>query len=139
MTISSRPKRWCAAAIAACTADLLVTSSASAATCSPYRFTSGSSEAVSRAVAATRSPRASAASAQTRPNPREVPVINQTLLAIADAPEVRVLRDYGLVCLFQWRLEQGCNQRLGLVIHVTELQSHAKAGRAELHAVPNFG
>jgi hypothetical protein len=34
--------------------------------------------AASRAVATTRSPRSSAASAQMRPNPFEVPVMNQT-------------------------------------------------------------
>ena len=39
---------------------------------------SGASVVASRAVAATRSPRSSAASAQMRPKPFDVPVMNQT-------------------------------------------------------------
>jgi hypothetical protein len=45
---------------------------------SPYFATKSSSDAVLRAVAATLSPRSSAAIAHSRPNPRDVPVINQT-------------------------------------------------------------
>src|SRR6201996_5613547 len=54
------------------------TSSASASTLSPYFSVSGASVDSSRAVAATLSPRSSAASAQMRPKPFEQPVMNQT-------------------------------------------------------------
>src|ERR1700712_4722857 len=55
------------------------TSSASVMTSSPYFSVSGSRVEASRAVAATLSPRSSAASAQILPKPFELPVMNQTL------------------------------------------------------------
>src|ERR1700710_751200 len=54
------------------------TSSARVSTSSPYFAASGASVEASRAVAATLSPRSSAASAQILPKPFELPVMNQT-------------------------------------------------------------
>jgi len=54
-----------------------VTSSASASAESGWAATRSSSALRSRAVAATLSPRSSAAFAHSRPKPREVPVMNQ--------------------------------------------------------------
>src|SRR6202034_3527912 len=48
--------------------------------------TNGASVFTSRAVAATLSPRASAASAHTRPKPRDVPVMNQTFCVTSKVP-----------------------------------------------------
>ncbi|GAA4291444.1 hypothetical protein GCM10023161_37660 [Mycobacterium paraffinicum] len=55
-----------------------MTSNLSGNSASPYFSAKSSSDAVLRAVAATLSPRSSAAIAHARPKPRDVPVINQT-------------------------------------------------------------
>jgi len=57
---------------------------------SPNRATRSSSDARSRAVAATLSPRSSAAIAHSRPNPRDVPVMNHTFdVMVLTVPHIR--------------------------------------------------
>src|ERR1700735_4863605 len=74
------------------------TSSASVSTPSPYRSASGASVEASRAVAATLSPRSSAASAQIRPKPFEHPVMNHTFeSAIRPPAEMLSMRIASLV------------------------------------------
>src|SRR5579859_1129163 len=82
MATSIRPKCAIDPATAASTAALSSTFSGKASTWSPYWSTRGLSVLTSRAVATTLSPRARAASAQMRPNPFEVPVMNHTLFVI---------------------------------------------------------
>jgi hypothetical protein len=60
------------------TCSRFVTSSANGRTASPYFFAKPERESTERAVATTLSPRASAPSAQMRPNPRDAPVMNHT-------------------------------------------------------------
>ena len=60
----------------------------SAGRASPYGSTRSSRLLVSRAVAATESPRSSAAIAHSRPKPREVPVMNQVLEVISAPREL---------------------------------------------------
>src|SRR6478609_12128253 len=78
--MSRRPKWSYACLTAAKSASRSVTSSWTGSSASPYFFDRSSSVPVSRAVAATLSPRSSAAIAHSLPNPREVPVMNKTLL-----------------------------------------------------------
>src|SRR6478752_757977 len=78
--MSRRPKWSYACLTAAKSASRSVTSSWTGSSASPYFCARSSSVAVSRAVAATLSPRSSAAIAHSLPNPRDVPVMNQTLL-----------------------------------------------------------
>jgi hypothetical protein len=73
--------------MAAVTAALSVTSRGSGKIASPWAAARPDREPVSRAVAATLSPRDSAASANRRPKPREEPVMNQVLLM--EAPLAR--------------------------------------------------
>src|SRR5690242_10165911 len=82
--MSSRPKWSCACLTAAKSASRSVTSSCRGRSASPYLATRSSSVAVSRAVAATLSPRSSAAIAHSLPKPRDVPVMNQTLLLMQE-------------------------------------------------------
>src|SRR3954453_22983803 len=91
--MSSRPNFACASATAAKSASRSLTSRAIGRMASPYFCTRSSSELTSRAVAATRSPRSSAAIAHSRPKPRDVPVMNQFL----DVVSV-MLRRYDLEC-----------------------------------------
>ena len=77
-TTSSRPKWSWACLTAAKSASWSVTSSLIGSTASPYVSTRSARVDVSRAVAATLSPRARAALAHSRPKPRDVPVMNQT-------------------------------------------------------------
>src|ERR1700761_1244429 len=84
--MSSRPNASCAFSTAAKSASWSWTSSAIVSTASPYFSASGASVEASRAVAATLSPRSRAASAQTRPKPFDVPVMNQTLGSAIRAP-----------------------------------------------------
>src|SRR3984957_1042233 len=78
--MSSRPNRSCACRTAAKAASRSVTSSLIGRIASPYLATRSSSVAVSRAVAATLSPRSRAAIAHSRPKPRDVPVMNQVFM-----------------------------------------------------------
>src|ERR1700761_5101114 len=80
--MSSRPKCSWARLTAPNAASRLVTSKVSGSRASPCSALRSSSVLVSRAVAATRSPRSSAAFVHSRPKPREVPVMNHVLLAI---------------------------------------------------------
>src|SRR5262245_35144869 len=78
--MSRCPKWSCACLTAAKSASRSVTSSWIGSSASPYFSARSASVAVSRAVAATLSPRSSAAIAHSLPKPRDVPVMNQTLL-----------------------------------------------------------
>src|SRR3954453_2875880 len=91
--MSSRPNFACASATAAKSASRSLTSRAIGRMASPYFCTRSSSELTSRAVAATRSPRSSAAIAHSRPKPRDVPVMNQFLEVVSV-----ILRRYDLEC-----------------------------------------
>jgi hypothetical protein len=84
-TTSSCPKVRCAASTAAKSASRSVTSSWSGRIASPYFSTSSSNVEMSRAVAATRSPRSSAASVHSRPKPRDVPVMNHVFCVMVAA------------------------------------------------------
>src|ERR1700712_4611699 len=77
--MSRRPKCPAACWTAAKSAARSVTSSSIGRVDSPYWDTRSSSVEVSRAVAATWSPRSRAAMAHSRPKPRELPVMNQVL------------------------------------------------------------
>src|SRR3954452_3046238 len=78
--MSSRPNFACASATAAKSASRSLTSRAIGRIASPYFCTRSSRELMSRAVAATRSPRSRAAIAHSRPKPRDVPVMNQVFV-----------------------------------------------------------
>src|SRR6478672_3501822 len=79
-TTSRRPKCSAARRTAAKSSSRSVTSSSIGRTLPPYASTSASSVSSLRAVAATRSPRSSAASVHARPKPFDAPVMNQVLL-----------------------------------------------------------
>src|SRR5882757_4359947 len=89
--MSSRPKWSWAALTAAKSAARSLTSSLIGNNASPYLATRSSSVAVSRAVAATLSPRSRAAIVHSRPKPRDAPVMNQTLSAMPSPLPFRVL------------------------------------------------
>lgn len=84
--MSSLPKRSCALFTAASQSALLVTSSWSGRIALPYFSTRSFSVPRSGAVAATLSPRSRAAMVHSRPKPREVPVMNQVLVALSFDP-----------------------------------------------------
>src|SRR6185503_15018338 len=93
-TTSSLPNRSWAFSTAANAASRSVTSRRSGRSASPYLAPRSSSVAVSRAVAATESPRSRAAMAHSRPKPRDAPVMNQILLLMvrAAADSARLFR-----------------------------------------------
>src|SRR3954447_8601439 len=80
--MSRRPKWSCACLTAAKSASRSVTSSWIGSRASPYFSARSVRVAVSRAVAATLSPRSRAAIAHSLPNPRDVPVMNHTFSAM---------------------------------------------------------
>src|ERR1700743_4032719 len=90
--MSRRPKWSWACLTAAKSAARSVTSNVIGRIASPNLSTRSSRVAVSRAVAATLSPRSSAAIAHSRPKPREVPVMNQVFWAMRSLPGVDDVR-----------------------------------------------
>src|ERR1700732_2587663 len=84
-TTSRRPNRSRAAAIDAAAAAASVTSSGSGRMRSPEAVARSASCSGRRAVATTASPVSSAARTSSRPNPRDDPVMNQTLLMISSS------------------------------------------------------
>src|SRR4051812_31604118 len=89
-TTSSRPNRSCACRTAAKSASRSVTSSCRGRNRSPWAAARSSNVERSRAVAATESPRSSAAIVHSRPKPREAPVMNQIFCVMPPTLRLRL-------------------------------------------------